>query len=135
MSDNILGFDFGKKRIGVAVGQQLTNSARPLTQIDSVDWDNIDKLLAEWQPQQLVVGLPLNMDDSISPLAKAAKKFSKQLEQHCHLPTHLIDERLSSREALERLKEMGKNKPSKEEINSMAAAVILETWLHNQAHC
>jgi putative Holliday junction resolvase len=132
MSDNILGFDFGKKRIGVAVGQQLTNSARPLTQINSIDWDSIDKLLEEWQPQTLIVGLPLNMDDSISPLAKVAKKFAKQLEQHCNLPTHLIDERLSSREALERLKDMGKNKPSKEEINSMAAAVILETWLHNQ---
>jgi putative Holliday junction resolvase len=72
------------------------------------------------------------MDDSISPLAKAAKKFAKNLEKHCSLPTHLIDERLSSREAIARLKDMGKNRPSKEEINSMAAAVILETWLHNQ---
>lgn len=129
----LLGFDFGTKRIGVAVGQTLTATARPLTQVNNDDWKNIKQLLDEWRPQALVVGLPLNMDDTESRTSIAAKKFAHKLEEQSQLPVHLCDERLSSREALERLAEAGNNKPSKAEINSMAAAVILESWLHNQS--
>lgn len=127
----LLGFDFGTKRIGVAVGQTLTSTARPLTQVNNDDWKNIKQLIEEWRPQALVVGLPLNMDDTESRTSIAAKAFAKKLTTQFKLPVHLCDERLSSREALERLLEMGNNKPSKAEINSMAAAVILESWLHN----
>lgn len=125
-----LGFDFGQKRIGVAVGQSLTATAHPLTQINTNDWGALKKIIDEWQPKAFIVGLPLNMDDTPSTISKAAQTFAHELEQRYTLPVHLCDERLSSREAIERLQEMGKTKPSKEEINSMAAAVILESWLH-----
>jgi len=129
MSDYYLGFDFGKKRIGVAIGQDITSTARPLTQIATDDQNALVDVMNEWQPKALIVGLPLNMDDTAGPLAKAAKKFAKRLENVFERPVHLCDERLTSREAIERLKLQGKNKPTKAEINSMAAAVILETWL------
>lgn len=131
MPEQILfGFDYGSKRIGIAIGQTLTASARPLTQINTADWQTLDKLIEEWHPNAFVVGLPLNMDDSASKTSKAATAFAKQLQQRYQLNTELCDERLSSREALERLTEQGNNKPSKADINSMAAAVILESWLH-----
>lgn len=129
MSDYYLGFDFGKKRIGVAIGQDITSTARPLTQIATDDQSALAEVINEWQPKAMVVGLPLNMDDTVGPLAKAAKKFAKMLENVFERPVHLCDERLTSREAIERLKQQGNNKPTKAEINSMAAAVILETWL------
>ena len=131
MNNHYLGFDFGKKRIGIAVGETITQTARPLAQVATEDMAALEKWVSEWQPAALVVGLPLNMDDSVGPLAKAAKKFAKRLEAHFQKPVHLCDERLTSREALARLAEQGNRKPSKAEINSMAAAVILETWLQN----
>jgi putative Holliday junction resolvase len=132
MPNAFLGFDFGTKRIGVAVGQLITQSARPLEQVSSIDWQAIDKLVKEWQPAGFVVGLPLHMDDRQSKMSVAAKDFAAQLQKKYTLPTHMCDERLSSREALERLEERGISKPSKAEINNMAAAVILESWLMNQ---
>ena len=128
----IFGFDFGSKRIGIAIGQTLTKQARALTQINNnsePDWQTLDSLINEWRPQTLIVGLPLNMDDSLGNSAKAAKKFAQQLQQRYQLPIELVDERLSSREARERLQQQGKNKPNKQSINSMAAQIILEDWL------
>lgn len=131
MPDQVLGFDFGTKRIGVAVGQTITLTARPLTQIDSIDWDALDILIKEWQPEYCVVGLPLNMDDSSSKISKAARKFANAIQQRYEIVVQLCDERLSSREALERLEEQGNKRPSKAEINSMAAAVIIESWFNS----
>lgn len=125
----LLGLDYGSKRIGVAIGQTITGTARPLTQIDSIDWSGLQALVKEWQPGAFVVGLPINMDDSDSKISKAAKQFAKKLQQKFELPVHLSDERLSSREALERLELQGNTKPSKAEVNAMAAAVILQSWL------
>ena len=127
----VMGFDFGRKRIGIAIGQTLTNTAHPLAQIKSVDWQKLEELVTEWQPHAFVVGLPLHMDATKSPLSKAAKQFAKQLRDKFDKPTHMFDERLSSREALERLRDRGKTKASKAEINSMAAVVIVEGWLNN----
>jgi len=129
----VIGFDYGSKRIGIAVGQTLTKTARALTQISNdatPEWSKLDTLIAEWRPKTLIVGLPLNMDDSIGHAADSAKKFAQQLQQRYHLPTHLIDERLSSREARTRLQQQGKRQPDKQAINSMAAQIILEDWLH-----
>jgi len=130
----IFGFDYGSKRIGIAVGQSLTKSAHALTQINNAlepEWQKLDLLMIEWQPQTLVVGLPLNMDDSIGHSAVSAKKFAQQLQQRYQLPVELVDERLSSREARERLQQQGIKKPEKQAINSMAAQIILESWLQN----
>ncbi len=131
----VLGFDFGSKRIGIAVGQTLTKQARPLTQIKNnvePDWQMLDHLINEWQPKTLIIGLPLNMDGTLSNVAKAAKRFSQRLQQRYQLPTDLIDERLSSREARIRLQYEGQKKPDKKAINSMAAQIILEDWLNNR---
>ena len=130
----VFGFDFGSKRIGIAVGQTLTKTAHALTQINNnaePQWSNLDSLITQWQPKTLIVGLPLNMDDTVGHSAKAAKKFAQQLQERYQLPVELIDERLSSREARERLQQQGRKKPDKTAINSMAAQIILENWLQN----
>jgi putative holliday junction resolvase len=129
LEQTLLGFDFGTKRIGIAIGQTLTKTARPLTQLNTNDWLGLGKLIDEWRPHAFVVGLPLNMDDSTSPISKLAKQFAKQLEQRFNRTVYLCDERLSSRAALEHLQERGITKPSKQEINSTAAAVVLQSWL------
>lgn len=128
----LLGFDFGRKRIGVAVGQSLTGTASPLSQIDAThDYlEAIEKIIQQWRPQILIVGHPIHMDESESHMSKAATQFAKQLEQRFNLPVHLIDERLSTREAKQRIEELKGNKRyTKEQLNSVAAQVILETWL------
>lgn len=132
----ILCFDYGEKRIGVAVGQTLTNTARPLTQINCdghlPQWKEVDQLINNWRPNLLLVGLPLNMDDSESAISKKARIFMRELEIRYAKIVIPVDERLTSHAARERLTEVGRNKPSKEEINSVAAQIILETWLQEQ---
>jgi putative Holliday junction resolvase len=130
----ILGFDYGRKRIGVAVGQTLTQSATPLTQISvhdgEPDWQAIEKLIQEWKPYLLLVGLPFNMDGSAGPMVKVVKKFIAQLQERTHLPVESINEALSSREAKSRIADLQGNKRySKEMLNSVAAQVIVETYL------
>ena len=126
----LLGFDYGPRKIGVAVGQTLTATASPLTTLRAVsegpDWEAIGKLIRYWQPDALVVGLPFNMDDSEAEVAPAARRFARQLEGRFRLPVHLADERLTSREASNR---WGKRVRRIEELDAFAAKLILETWL------
>jgi putative Holliday junction resolvase len=136
----LLGFDYGSKRIGVAVGQELTRSAhglRTLHNNDSgPDWPAISALIHEWQPELLVVGMPHNMDDSPHPLTEQVQNFGKQLEQRYNLSVVWVDERLSSLEAEAQLASSGKSrrhKRDKANIDKLAAAIILQTWLNNQA--
>ncbi|MEW7976320.1 MAG: Holliday junction resolvase RuvX [Candidatus Sedimenticola endophacoides] len=130
----LLGFDYGPAKIGVAVGQTLTASATPLTTLRAVrqqpDWEGIGALIAEWRPDALVVGLPYNMDDSEAEIAPRARRFSRQLQGRFHLPMHLADERLTSREARHRL---GRPPKRIEELDALAAKLILETWLSEHA--
>jgi len=130
----LLGFDFGLKHIGVAVGQTLTRTAQALTTLKAENgvpqWNEIKKLIGIWKPHALVVGLPLNMDDTEQPLTHAARHFSEQLKKHFALIVHLADERLSSVEARMYLFEQGGYKAlEKKAIDSMAAKLILESWL------
>ena len=131
----VLGFDYGAKRIGVAVGQTLMGTASALTQLSAQkgkpEVRAVQALLDEWRPDALIVGLPLNMDDSPSKSSKAAQRFASWLETEFKLPVYLVDERLSSREARDRLDQPGK-KYTKTELNSMAAQVIVEGWLMSQ---
>jgi putative Holliday junction resolvase len=138
----VLGFDFGTRRIGVAVGQTLTGSARPLTTLRSsnaqADWAAIGLLIKEWQPAHLVVGLPVNMDGSEHELAATVRAYAEELHTRYALPVHLIDERLSSHEAQKIAVGMGgrgapSSQAAKEAVDRIAAQVILETWLsqHN----
>jgi putative Holliday junction resolvase len=134
----VLGFDFGLRRTGVAVGQTLTGGARPLVTLHDrdghPDWDAIARLIAQWQPQTLVVGLPVNMDGSPHDLAAAVQAFAAELHARHGLPVELIDERLSSHAAQQRAAAMGGHgapagRAAKGQIDRLAAQVILETWL------
>ncbi len=130
----LLGFDYGTRRIGVAVGQSLTRTATPLATIQTAngrpDWIAIARLIDEWRPDALVVGLPLEMDGTPAEVHDRACKFARQLEGRFHLPVHMADERLTSREARARLgAEVVK---SKERVDAVAAKLILETWLETQ---
>jgi putative Holliday junction resolvase len=126
----LLGFDYGPAKIGVAVGQTLTGTATPLTTLRAVkqrpDWAAIGRLIENWKPDRLVVGLPLNMDDSEAPVAAGARRFARQLEGRYRLPVTLVDERLTSRGAREAV---GGRPKRIEELDALAAKLILETWL------
>ncbi len=127
----LLGFDYGTRKIGVAVGQTLTGTATPLETLLLVnrqpDWARIARLIAEWQPEALVVGLPLDVDDSETDATAPALRFSRQLEGRFRLKVHLADERFTSFEARDRL---GHKAKRREEYDAMAAKLILETWLN-----
>ena len=132
----LLGFDYGLKRIGVAVGQELTGTASALTTVAArdgkPDWEAISRLIDEWQPDAVVVGLPLNMDGSDHELSRRARRFGNQLHGRYNLPAHFIDERLSSLEAEALLRggsQAHRRALYKESIDKLAAQVILETWL------
>ena len=129
----LLGFDFGEKRIGVAIGQTLTGSVRPLTTLSAVkqqpDWAGIEALLREWQPDLLIVGLPLHMDGSEQALTQRAKRFGNQLKGRYNLPVEWMDERLSSHEAEGLWQERGKKHSDKKDIDKIAASLILQSWL------
>ncbi len=127
----LLGFDYGTRKIGVAVGQTLTGTATPLETLQLVnrqpDWGRIARLIEEWQPEALVVGLPLDVDDSETDATAPALRFSRQLEGRFRLKVHLADERFTSFEARDRL---GHKARRWEEYDAMAAKLILETWLN-----
>lgn len=133
----LLGFDFGTYSIGVAVGQRITGTASPLAALRAKegqpDWDEVSKLIATWQPQLLVVGLPLNMDGSEQPLTDMARKFANRLHGRFGLPVHLQDERLTTVAAKETLFARGGYKNlQKDKVDSAAAQLILEDYLANQ---
>lgn len=132
--NTVLGFDFGMKKIGVAVGQTITQTANPLTILSAKegvpDWDKISALIKEWNADGLIVGLPLNMDGSEQSITYAAKRFANKLKNHFDLPVYFSDERLTSMEAL---KWSGNDiKKNKKNLDSLAAKLILESWLHKQ---
>ncbi len=134
-----LGFDFGRARIGVAVGEAVTGSARPLrtlpTRQQRPDWDAIAKLIAEWRPDLLVIGVPRHADDSANAMTAAALRFSRQLQGRFHLPVATIDERLSSWEAEQRYFETApacRRRDNDPSLDAQAAAVILESWFNQQ---
>ncbi|MBL6734538.1 MAG: Holliday junction resolvase RuvX [Shewanellaceae bacterium] len=130
----ILGFDFGTKYIGIAIGQTITSSASPLCSIRAQDgipnWDTIEQLITTWQPDLLVVGLPLNMDGSEQPLTARARKFAQRLHGRFGLPFVLQDERLTTADAKATLFAQGGYKAlKKEQIDALSAVFILENYL------
>lgn len=138
----VIGFDYGKARIGVAVANTLTGVATPQSTIPAQDgtpnWDAISRCLKEWQPARLVVGMPRKLDGSDSAMQEPILRFIRQLEGRYQLPIDMVNEQLSSREAEQRLKlarQAGrKRKIRKEEIDQMAAAIILESWMQEYAY-
>lgn len=136
MSGTLLAFDFGTKSIGVAIGQRITGTARPLTAIKAndgtPDWTLFEKLLKEWQPELVVVGLPLNMDGTHQPLTDRARKFANRLHGRFGVKVELQDERLSTVEARAGLFERGGFRAlNKGSIDSASAVIILESYFEN----
>jgi putative Holliday junction resolvase len=130
----LLGFDYGSKQIGVAVGQVITGQARELcilkAQNGVPDWQKVDALLREWQPDAIVVGLPLNMDGSPSEMSERAEKFARRLNGRFNLPVHTHDERLTTYEAKGQRLQQGQNSGYRERpVDALAAALLLEGWL------
>ena len=128
---SVLGFDFGSYWIGIAVGQSLTGQARPLPALRNGDWQGIGQLIEEWQPGQLVVGLPLSMEGDDQEMTARAQRFGRQLEGRFGIATDMVDERLTTREAWQMAIESGEYH-SKPEIDSLAAVLITESWLRNR---
>ncbi|MCP4331281.1 MAG: Holliday junction resolvase RuvX [Gammaproteobacteria bacterium] len=128
----VIGFDFGTCWIGVAVGQTLTRQATPLTTLKTNDWKSIERLIDEWRPQKLVVGLPRSMTGEDHAMTARAKRFGRQLQGRFGIDTGMVDERLTTREAYQIALEKEEYK-SKQEIDSLSAALITESWLQNYA--
>jgi putative Holliday junction resolvase len=125
MTGLAMAFDFGTTKIGVAVGQKITGTATPVAVVKARDgipqWLVIDRLVEEWQPTVLVVGLPINMDGTESDMSKAATRFSRRLHGRYGISIELMDERRSTFEAREF--------ETPDQLDAIAAKLILETWL------
>lgn len=134
--------DFGLRRIGLAVGETLTQTARPLAVIDAQqgepDWPRLAKFIKEYEPRALIVGLPYNMDNSSGTLQPQVQVFAEALRHRFKLTVHLVDERLSSKEAEERLRHARQTgertrRVRHGDVDAMAACVLMEQWLNAQS--
>ena len=134
----ILAFDFGTKRIGVAVGESVIGVAHPLAAIAGEETEPrfaaIARVIEEWKPQHLVVGLPLASDGAQHEPTRRAQRFARQLEGRFGLPVSLVDERFTSVEAEAGLREAGARKAIREKrVDSAAARLILQQYFHEHA--
>jgi len=131
----VMGFDYGSKRMGVAIGQTLTATANPLTTLKvkngQPDWLRLTALVQEWQPNVFVIGWPSVAGGPESAMMQAIRHFKSQLQQRFQLPVHLIDETLSTVAAMEYLSLFTDSSQSQKEAvkDAVAAKIILETWL------
>ena len=137
----VLAFDFGLKRTGVAVGNTIVGTASPEETLISVkqgkpDWDGITRLIAKWNPAQIVVGMPKQLNGDDTELSAPIEKFCNQLNGRYNLPVAQANEQYSSIEAGRRLKQVRqagrKQKVSKEEVDRVSAVIIFENWYQNQ---
>jgi putative Holliday junction resolvase len=132
----ILAFDFGTRRIGVASGDTLTRTAHPLVTLNvtgTTPWTEIGKLIADYRPARLIVGLPYNMDGTPTSLTEPVRVFARELLARYALEVALVDERLSSREAEAQLREaraqgLKRRRLTHADIDMTAAKVLLERW-------
>ncbi|WOG28506.1 Holliday junction resolvase RuvX [Endozoicomonas sp. 8E] len=133
----LMGFDFGTRNIGVAVGQAVTRTATSLASIKAKDgipnWTDVAALIEEWQPDAVVVGIPLNMDGTESQMSMRARKFGKRLHGRYNLPFFEADERLSSFEAKDWANKLGHSGHyGSNPVDGMAAQIILEGWMNDE---
>lgn len=129
----LLGFDFGSRKIGIAVGQTITGTASPLITLPArnhkPDWEKITQIINTWNPTALVVGIPYDLDDIEMALAIKVYRFARQLTGRFKLPVYQVDERLTSWEARAL---MGRAAKSRAAVDAVAASLILEIWLNEQ---
>ncbi|MBB6055812.1 Holliday junction resolvase RuvX [Tolumonas osonensis] len=133
---SLMGFDFGTRSIGVATGQEITGTASPLTSLkanDGIpDWAQIEKILKEWQPDLLIVGLPLNMDGTEQEMTQRARKFGQRLHGRFGFQVEFKDERLTTTDAKARLFEHGGYRAlGKSRVDAVSAQLILESWMES----
>lgn len=133
-SRRVLAFDFGLRQIGVAVGNTLLGTCQPLTVLRARDgqanWQQIGALIDEWQPEQVLVGDPINMDGSVSELAQRSRRFGRRLHARFGLPVSMVDERLTSFEIKQRQREAGhRGDYRRAPVDSLVAELILRDWL------
>ena len=134
-SEVYLGFDFSLRRIGVAVGQRLTCTARPLPTMyitnKAIDWQVFDRLIHTWRPQGMIVGLPMQISGKKQYTTHAASDFGNALAmRYPHIAVHMVDERFTTVEARSELfSQGGYRRIQKSEVDSIAASIILEQWL------
>jgi RNAse H-fold protein YqgF len=133
---SLMGFDFGTRSIGIATGQEITGTASPLTSLKAnegiPDWSQLEKLLKEWQPDLLVVGLPLNMDGTEQEMTVRARKFGQRLHGRFGFQVEFKDERLTTTDAKARLFEHGGYKAlGKSRVDAVSAQLILESWMES----
>ena len=128
----IIAFDYGTKKIGVAVGQTETYTSSPLQIIinkdDKVNWSEISILLNEWKPELIIIGKPLNMDGTDSEIMKKVDKFFQKLKSTYEAEYQYVDERLTTFEAREILKEN-----EKDFVDANAAKILIDSWFENSA--
>ena len=126
----ILAFDFGTKKIGIAVGQTITKSSSPLAVVfnkdNRINWDQILEIINEWQPQLMLIGKPLNMDGTDSDIMKTVNNFFKKLNKTTNIPCEYVDERLTSFEARQNLSEIKTGL-----VDAHAAKILIDHWLTN----
>ena len=131
--ETVLAFDFGFRKIGVAVGNTLTKTTMPLdiiyTKNGGTPWSDIENLLEEWKPLSVIVGDPINMDDTFSEMSGKARKFAQRLHGRFSVKVLMVDERLSSFEAKSFLQNEFEGKTSLDNIDSFAAEIVLKSWM------
>lgn len=133
----VLAFDFGTRRIGVAVGNTLTRTAQPLVTVAAEPqgprMDAIGQIIAEWQPQRLVVGIPVHADGTPHAMTIHAERFARDLETAYRLPVARADERFTTLAAGQDLEERGRRGASARAVrDQVAAQLILNAWFHDR---
>ena len=130
----VLGFDFGTQNLGVAVGNCLTETAQPLTILkithNQPRWEEIEKLLQEWQPNAFIVGMPYTRDGTVTEHQKIIKKFINRLHGRFGLPVFVVNEAYSSQESERYIKPSQRHK--KGQLDAISAAIIVERWLQRE---
>ena len=132
----VMAFDFGLKHIGIAIGQEITRTASTFYSINATeghpDWTELDKIITEWKPNLFVVGDPFNMDGTRSKIQDLSDNFSSALNKRYDINIEKTDERLSSREAKERLVNLQIGTRDSSNKHSISAQVILEDWFRSK---
>mgnify|MGYP003316820013 FL=1 len=131
-----MAFDFGLRHIGIAIGQEITRTASTFYAIDAIEghpsWEELDKIINEWKPALFVVGDPFNMDGTRSKIQDLSDRFSKSLNKRYDIDIEKTDERLTSREAKERLETLSIGTRDSSNKHSISAQVILEDWFRSK---
>tara|TARA_B100001173_G_scaffold298120_1_gene295398 strand:+ start:1959 stop:2381 length:423 start_codon:yes stop_codon:yes gene_type:complete len=132
----VMAFDYGLRNIGIAIGQNITKSSSTFYAIKAKDgepdWTTLDSIIEEWQPDLFIVGDPFNMDGTKSEFQKRISKFSSELKKRYKIRLHMMDERLTTKEAKERIKDEFNGLKGSANKHSISAQIILEDWFRSE---